>query len=290
MEIQEQVRDAEVENQEDAFGSAFAEDEGAASPEVKEDATPPEPEAKADEEVSEPEPEKKETPKAEAQPTLDEQIDWEKRAKDNQSAFTKSQMELAALRDEIAELKKKAETTPEKPEPKPESAPEVPEEVKTFLADYPELKPTVEFLAGQMVKDALGGVDLKQLAAERQRDQEYIGRLAWERDITNGFMDESGNFVEGHPDLHRVVANKDYLTWIKGKGYDNDCDAKTAIARITEYKEEVLKKSAAAHDASAKVDAEKLKETMAGSLHSKPAPRATGKKDEGSFSDGFRDN
>jgi len=292
METKEQVQGEEnAQLEQDDFGSAFAEDEEAAAPEATDDATPPETEVEP-EPVKEPEP--KEETKAEPFPAqTTEEVDWRKRAEDNQAAFTKGQQELKAIRDELAALKKKAEVVPEKKE-EPQAAPELPAHVKEVFETYPEFKPVIEFIAEQQVKQAFGGVDLKQLVAEREQIQQQLGAMVWERDVANGFMDESGTFIEGHPDLHKITApaNKDYWDWYNTR-FDvasRGCDPKEAIRRIGEYKESVLKKAAAEHDAKVKTEAEKVQEVMAGTLQSRPSPKAPEKKDSGSFSDGFKDD
>ncbi len=302
MEIKEEVKDAVTEEKEDDFGAAFAEDSNeTGSEEKKEEPTTSETEGK---EQVETETSESGTAAVETESEkTDGEIDWKapdavekarKVVEDNKSWTTKVTQENAELKARLKALEDEAEKAKaQKPAEKTETAqtPDVPEEVKSFLDDYPELKPTVDYLAGQMLKDALGGIDLKQFAELRQRDQDQIGQLLWERHVTNGFIDEDGTVIEGHPDMPQIVRTKVYHDWIKEKKYDKDeVDPKTAIARLTEYKEQVLKKSASVHDDKVKTDAEKINATMSGSVKSGPSPRAPAKKDAGSFSEGFKDD
>ena len=224
-------------------------------------------------------------------------VDWkakaeaaEKRVADNQAAFTKSQQELASERKQREELQAQIDAAKK---PAETAEPELPDEVKSFFNDFPEAKTAIEHLADSLaakrVKEALGGVDLTQLRTA----QEQNAVASWERQVVNGYFDESGNYVEGVPDYYRIAApgNKEYWDWYHGKGY-GPCSPPEAVTRLKEWKTEKevgrITVETAEKDRLAKEKADNLKKVTSGGLPaSQRRPAAAPAADENDFEGGF---
>ena len=225
-------------------------------------------EAKAKEEADEKGDDKK-------PPVTKEEVDWEKRFKDTQGAFTKSQQELAEIKKTVDDLKATDDKGKEK---KPD---ELPEAVKEFLDDYPELKDYIDhkFTGSATEDDAATKEELDKLRAE-------IGQSNYDTALIGGFIGEDNAFVKGHPDAWEIMATPEYTDFHKEATKAKDpllqsSNPADGIKFITKFKEEVLKKGTAAHDektAKEKEDADKALESAADQTqHGARTPADAGK-------------
>lgn len=248
--------------------------------------------------------------KAKPSTDKDQEIDWkakhdeaEKRFKDNQAAYTKSQQEKAELKKRLEELEAKQSEAAKSssPESSAGSGPEeMPDDVKTFLADFPEAQNAIIHLAKGLAskeikafQESLGDIEsLKNVKAI----QDEVHRERWERAVVNGFIDREGNYVEGVPDYYRIAApsNKEYWDWYSSKGY-GACDPLDAIARLNEWKtikeENRIAAETAERDRQAAEKAAKAQEVMkAGLPSSQRKPASQAKPDPNDFDGGFNDD
>ena len=254
------------------------------------------------EQEAKPEPEKK--------PEKEPEVDWkakhdeaEKRFKDNQAAYTKSQQEKAELKKRLEELEAKQAEAAKSQKSEADTIPateEMPEDVKSFLEDFPEAQKAILHLAKGLAskeikafQDSLGDIEsLKNVKAI----QDEVHRERWERAVVNGFIDKDGNYVEGVSDYYRIAApnNKEYWDWYSSKGY-GACDPLDAIARLNEWKtikeESRIATETAERDRQAAEKAAKAQEVMkAGLPSSQRKPASQGKPDPNDFDGGFNDD
>lgn len=223
--------------------------------------------------------------------------DLEKRVKDNQAAFTKSQQELADLKKRLDDLNAKLE---EKDKSQVQAAADVvPDNVKAFFDDYEGSQDAINFLAQSLAekkikefRESLGDLDeLKKV----KEIQDAVKAEKWERSVVNGFIDSDGNYIAGVPDFYRIVApsNKEYWDWYEKKGYGL-CEPADAIARLNEWKmtkeEQRLIAETTERDRAAAEKATKAQEVLKASLpSSQRQPKAPVKPDENDFEGGFND-
>ena len=95
----------------------------------------------------------------------------------------------------------------------------------------------------------------------------------FERDVTNGFLDETGAFVEGVPDALKITSSKEYWDWYATKGYQPG-DQKQAVKVLNEWKAEKASSAAKQRDAAGKEKVEKLKLVASGTIE--PGTRSGG--------------
>ncbi len=223
--------------------------------------------------------------------------DLEKRVKDNQAAFTKSQQELADLKKRLDDLNAKLE---DKDKSQAQAVADVvPDNVKAFFDDYEGSQDAINFLAQSLAekkikefRESLGDLDeLKKV----KEIQDAVRAEKWERSVVNGFINADGNYIPGVRDFYRIAApsNKKYWDWYGKKGY-GPCDPGDAIARLNEYQmieeEERLTSETAERDREAAEKAAKAQEVLKASLpSSQRQPRAPAKPDENDFEGGFND-
>lgn len=236
----------------------FAEAIGEA-PEVdgKDQGTPEEKPAVAPEEKP-----AKETPKEEEAPKEDDAETLKKRLADTQ----RWGHDLAT---QLSELQKKIDTIEARDkEAERAKANEMPENVKSFYDDFPGFSDAVQYEAKKLLRNTLGDVDIKSLY-ESFRQQE--GQRFFERQVVGGFYDDSGSFVDGHPDAFRVMASPEFKVWADERekaspGFLNESDPRKAIQIISQFKEHSAKQAAAKHDAALAAKASQVKEFASGGV------------------------
>jgi hypothetical protein len=230
-------------------------------------------------------------------------VDWQKRANDNQAAFTRSQQELASIRAELDKLRAEASKGRESPATSPpsgeavvngaEGTPGSGEEdlnIQAIYDEYPEyvavIRKEAERIAQAKVSEFLGGVNLDSVKSL----SDEIGLLNYKTAIASGVFLDDGSFVEGHPDAVRIMhdSNKDFWKWYESKGYGQGSPLEI-INRITEYKEGALSGAAKRHDEQVRANGGITSKTVAGGLPVSAARPPSGKKDSGSFEDGYLD-
>jgi len=204
----------------------------------------------------------KETPKEEEAPKEDDAETLKKRLADTQ----RWGHDLAT---QLSELQKKIDTIEARDkEAERAKANEMPENVKSFYDDFPGFSDAVQYEAKKLLRNTLGDVDIKSLY-ESFRQQE--GQRFFERQVVGGFYDDSGSFVDGHPDAFRVMASPEFKVWADERekaspGFLNESDPRKAIQIISQFKEDSAKQAAARHDAALADKASQVKEFASGGV------------------------
>lgn len=232
--------------------------------------------------------------KTKAQEAEAKRLEAEKRAKDNQAAYTKNQQELAALKKQMEELSAKLETVGKQPDPEPQ----MPDEVREWIEDNPGSQKAIEHLSELLaekklkaLQESLGDLDrLNQIPSL----QEQMNQERWERAVVFGFIDPEGNYVQGVQDYYRIAApsNKKYWDWYEKKGY-GPCDPADAISRLNEWRaieeEHRIAADTAEQDRIAAEKAAKAQEVLKAGIQSSRKPVAPAKPDPNDFDGGFND-
>ncbi|HUV77073.1 MAG TPA: hypothetical protein VMW06_03340 [Desulfobacterales bacterium] len=172
--------------------------------------------------------------------------DLEKQLKDTQTW-------AHGLSETVVELKKKVDA----PDPKGTKPGEtgqddddMPEDIKSYLDDYPEARKAFEYLA----KKQLGGMGADEIKTTVTSIQGQLNQANFEKSVVTGFMGEGNQWVDGHPDAYKIMSTPEYGAWFKAESQKdptlgNISDPSDAIAVLTRYKTALAKSGAAAHDA-----------------------------------------
>lgn len=162
-------------------------------------------------------------------------------------------------------------------------------EVSTVVTEYPDVMRAVIAIATAIAKNELpkGGDDkpLQEALAElkdRNSKMAYaMQRSTYWSEVSEGVVDEEGNFVEGHSAPRRIVQSKEFKEWEKQlppvmkKVFEswNPLDGIRAISAFKEWKarQEKKTKDSALADKKAKKDG-----LLGGSLQSETGLRSTG--------------
>ena len=191
------------------------------------------------------------------------------------------------LTSTVAELKKKVDAT-DPPGTKTggldQSDDDMPEEIKSYLEDYPEAKKAFEHLAKKM----MGGLNPEEIQKVVTGMQEQLGQANFEKAVVTGFMADGGQWKDGQPDAYKIMATKDYQDWftaelVRDPTLNNISDPGAAIDVLTRYKTKKAGTAAATHDADLGGDiAKDVKDIAAGGIKpgASTGPEARAKKDE----------
>jgi len=135
----------------------------------------------------------------------------------------------------------------------------LPEEVQQLFQEEPIIRDAVFHSVRSIVQDALGQIG-PQIDGLRQRQ----AQLDYEQAVLNGWQDESGRRIEGHPDFRDVVRTSEFRNWA-ASNYPNlnptRITAADTVGILGRYKQEVAARAAAAHDAAAGADLRAITES-----------------------------
>jgi hypothetical protein len=189
-----------------------------------------------------------------------------------EKALTDNKQWNSKLSDDNAALRKKVEALEASQAVVKE--PEVPTEVKELFEDNPGLKVLFD-----QQNEKINSLN-SELVKGRETQEGFSQQAAFERSISNGYMDEGGNYVEGHADWHKVVTSKEYNDFHSQKvalnpTLNGPILANVQIALLTEFKALQASKAAAAHDDTGKQQAQDMKDYASGSI--KPGSAMQGK-------------
>ena len=194
------------------------------------------------------------------------------------------------LTSQLAELQKAR--PPEKPAaasqpPSEEEDAELRElrETDPLLANVIDRRATA--LARQMARELLvetfGTEDftaLKEIPTATVQLRQQNEALQLQTAVMAGYQD-GDKWLDGHPDFPRIAASPHFLEWTKQKlaadGAYFDGGPGKVIQRVTEYKAEVARTSAASHDAEQRRRAEELRKAASGELRGGTRTGASGK-------------
>ncbi|MEM5787463.1 MAG: hypothetical protein AAGU11_09110 [Syntrophobacteraceae bacterium] len=161
--------------------------------------------------------------------------------------------ELERLRAEIETLKAgtvqtKEEKPPEKQEPVEFDIAALPDDLKGYVEDYPEALTLAEKVAEHRIKQMFGGGDPKEFITSVNQE---LGQVRFEAAVMRGGLDKDGNWVDGHPDLYKIVVgpHKDeYARYCQEEKIDPNTvtDPIDAIKILAGFKEKVLSPAIAA--------------------------------------------
>lgn len=171
--------------------------------------------------------------------------DFEKRFKDTQAAFTKSQQENKDLRDRLERLESEKQKQEEPPEP--------PDSLKELAEDDPALLEAIRYeiahSRGELPEDVTGLVD------EVKTLREELAQSRFNAAVLGGYIDpESKKYVKGHPDAFELMATDEFETFFgdevkKNPSLDSDAMSPSeAISLIGRFKEAVASRSADNYD------------------------------------------
>ena len=125
--------------------------------------------------------------------------------------------------------------------------------VKDYLEDYPEAEPAIKAIAQSLIKAQFKDLDPGKLNETLSSLKNEVSQVNFEKAVITGFRDQSGNWVEGHPDAYKVMGTKDFETWFKSREKLNPTvgsisDPARAIELLNDYKAEKARAASSAHD------------------------------------------
>ena len=159
--------------------------------------------------------------------------------------FEKYETQLTELNKKLEEAVKTTqrpvqEQTAQREEADPFA--EAPEELKAFLTEYPEVKTVAEMMAKHQLQAMFGGDPKETLG----KFAETVGQMQFEQALANGFVDDKGTFIEGHPDYRQIVLGPHkelYDGYLKDNKIDPNkiSNPAEAIRVLSDFKEKSLK-------------------------------------------------
>ena len=142
-----------------------------------------------------------------------------------------------------AELTKEIETLKAGKQEEVDPLADAPDDVKEYLDDNPEISTIVEKLADHRVEQIAAKIEAKY-DAKFQQLETVTGQQRFDNQLVNGFRDENGVHVPGHPDAMQIIHSDEFQEFIKSSK-TGDISAPDAIDTITKFK---TSKAAAAAD------------------------------------------
>jgi len=250
----------EEQTPEEEFDSIF-EDE-TLSEESEEEST----EDKVTEKAEEDDPPKKEAGEEEESSSEEEDTDWEKRFKDTQSWATKLSQENKDLKDKL-----ESDESDETADGFDSWFDGLSGDQQEAIEDQ-ELKESFEALFN--VKSAGKAVPDDNVMKRIENAELQANMARFDLAITGGFVNDKGEFVEGHPDAVKIFSSKEYRQYHdEAKEAKNplieSSDPADAIKFIGKFKEDVLKEAASEHDTKAKEKAEETNEALESTVDTK---------------------
>lgn len=220
-----------------------------------------------DEQVEKPEEKLSEEKPKEKGIDPDEETGPEDKPKEEKPAKEEKADPMAELMAEIKALKEEVKTLREKPkEEKPAEESEedaIPEDLQEYYKEFPEARRAAQFEAERLIK--------KMGVGKSDETAQAIGQMRFEQTVINGFMDEDGSWVDGHPDAMKILTGpawKKFDDWAKTEKIDpmTVTDPREAIKVIGKYKTSLAAAAAADKKGEQTEEAKRLTEQAGGSL------------------------